>query len=430
MTQKVSVFMETYGCSANQSHSEVMLGLLRNECLIVTEPEKADVLIINTCIVKEPTEKRMIYRIKKLREDFPEKKMIIAGCMPVAEYKLLRKIEPDASLLGPFNTLEIVKCVKDVFKSKVELLDEKKEKPCLSKQRFNPHINIVEISQGCLGNCSYCIVKKAKGRLKSYSINDIVRDIELSLKSGCKEVWLTSQDCGCYGMDIDTDLIDLLRQVTQIKGDFRVRLGMSNPNHIKPILSDLIDIYKDKKIYKFLHIPLQSGSDKVLRDMNRQYVTEDFRQIVTKFRQEIPNVTIWTDIIVGFPEETERDFKETIKILKETKPDFVNISKFGLRPGIEAEKMKRIPNVIIKKRSRQISDLVDSISLERNEEWMGKECQVLVTEKGRKTGQFVGRNEAYKPIIIETDKDIMGNFVSARIKESKKTHLIGELKSL
>lgn len=432
MTQKVSVYIETYGCSANQSHSEVMMGLLRDAgCLIVTDPKESDVLVINTCIVKEPTEKRMFYRLKMLRNEFPKKKMIITGCMPVAEYEMVKKIMPNASFLGPNNSLKIVKCLKNTLEGKRYVyLDEKMEnKLCSPKYRINSYTNIVEISQGCLGDCSYCIVKRAKGSLSSYPAGDIKRDIKMSLKSGCKEIWLTSQDCGCYGFDINSSLTDLLRGVTEIKGDFRVRLGMSNPNHIKSFLSDLITIYRDKKLYKFLHIPVQSGSNRVLRNMNRYYKTEDFRQIVTKFRLKMPDVTIWTDVIVGFPGETDKDFKETISLLRATEPDFVNVSKFGLRPRTKAENMEPVPNVTIKERSIQVSDIVDKISLERNKRWVDRECHVLVTKAGRQKGQYIGRNETYKPVVIETDKDIRGKFVTVRINDVKKTHLVGTLKA-
>ncbi|UCG95294.1 MAG: tRNA (N(6)-L-threonylcarbamoyladenosine(37)-C(2))-methylthiotransferase [archaeon] len=431
VTKKVSVYLETYGCSANQSHSEVMLGLLRDKgCHITKNPEKADILILNTCIVKEPTEKRIMHRIKKLRENFPKKSMIIAGCMPVGEYRLLRSIEPYASFLGPKNSSKIFKCLKGTLEGKkVEYL-EGRGVYCDSKYRLNPYINIVEISEGCLGNCSYCIVRKAKGRLKSYPLSDILRDIKKSLKSGCREIWLTSQDCGCYGSDKDNSLTKLLREVTKIRGDFRVRLGMSNPDHIKPVLSDLIDIYRDKRMYKFLHLPVQSGSDRVLRDMNRHYVTKDFREIVAVFRQKLPIVRIWTDVIVGFPGETEKDFKETIKLIKETKPDFVNVSKFGIRPGTGAERMEQVSRETINKRSRQISDLVDRICLERNKSWIGKECRVLVTERGLKKGQYRGRNQAYKPVIIKTEKDILGKFVTVKVTGARKTHLKGILVNL
>ena len=215
----VNIFMETYGCSANQLHSEVMLGVLkRGGCEIVRNPEIADVLIINTCIVKDPTEKKMIYRIQNLKKNYPDKKIIIAGCMPMGEYDVLKKIAPGASLLGPNNCLDVLKCVKKTVEGNVvEYLDRRKEaKLCKPKIRFNDFIDIVEISQGCLGHCTYCIVKNAKGELKSYPPEEIIKDIEMSLNTGCKEIWLTSQDCGCYGKDIGVTLTDLLRGIDKI----------------------------------------------------------------------------------------------------------------------------------------------------------------------------------------------------------------------
>ncbi len=428
VTGMTKVYMETYGCSANQSHSEVMLGLLKKAGFeIVTHPKDADLIVINTCIVKEPTEKRMIYRLKTLQNSFPEKKMIVAGCMPTGEYELVKKFAPSASLIGPSASTKIVECVEETLKGKrVEYLTPS-HTLCHTKLRFNPYINIVEIAEGCLGNCSYCIVKRAKGSLISHPISDIKEDIEMSLREGCREIWLTSQDCGCYGLDRGKNLINLLEEVTKIPGDFRIRLGMANPNHIKPILSDLIEIFRDRKMYKFIHIPVQSGSDKVLRDMNRKYVTEDFRKIVRKFRKEIPEVTVWTDIIVGYPTETDKDFKETLKLIKETKPDYVNISKFGSRPGTPAEKLEKLEGEEVKERSRKLSELVGEICLERNKRWVGKASQVLVTEKRGK--QYMGRNESYKQVIIETKSDILGKFVTAKIKDCKKTHLKGEYSS-
>ena len=430
MTDNVSVYIETYGCSANLSHSETMEGVLESSgCLIVKNPENSDVIVLNTCIVKDPTEKKMMHRIKKFRKDFPNKKLIVTGCMPLGEYEILRSLDPEASLVGPNDSFQIGKCVKKALDGEtVEYLSDKRENTLTkNKKRKNKFVNVVEISQGCMGNCSYCIVNKARGKLKSYPISDVVKDIKLSLKGGCKEIWLTSQDCGCYGFDIDRNVTNLLKEVTNIEAKFRVRLGMSNPNHILSSLRDIIEVYRDKKMYKFLHIPVQSGSDSVLSDMNRHYKTRDFKKIVNEFRKEIPGVTIWTDIIVGFPGETEEDFKETINLLKETRPDFINLSKFGIRPGTPAEKMDQIPSEIIKERSRKITDISEKLSRESNRKWIGKECQVLVTERGRKRNQYTGRNGSYKSVLIETDKDIMGKFVTVKIKSAGRRHLIGEL---
>ncbi len=430
MTDKISVYIETYGCSANQSHSELMGGILRDSgCLIVDKPEKSDIIIINTCIVKEPTEKKIINRINKLKKKYPEKRFIIAGCMVTGEYKLAKKTLPDSSLLGPRNCLDVYKCVTETEKGrKVEYFQGNNVIKSHTKKRINKYTGIVEISQGCLGNCSYCIVNKAKGNLTSYTENDIIRDIRMSLKEGCKEIWLTSQDCGCYGIDIDTNLTKLLNEVTKIDENFRVRLGMSNLNYVKNMISELIDIYRDKKMYNFLHIPIQSGSDKILKKMNRYYVTKDFIETVKKIREFDSFFTIWTDVIVGFPGETEKDFKETKKIIKETEPDFVNISKFGIRPHTKAAEMDQLTSETIKNRSRELTKICDKIALKMNKRWVNKECQVLVTKKGKDKNQYIGRNEAYKSVLIETKKDIIGNFIKAEVIEAKNSYLIGKLK--
>jgi len=424
----VNVYMETYGCSANHLHSEVMLGVLKSGgCEIVGIPEIADVLIINTCIVKEPTEKKIIYRIQSLRKKYPNKKIIVAGCMPAGEYDILKKISPDANLLGPNNCLDVLKCVKRTLDEKIcEYLDKKMEvKLCRPKIRFNDFIDIVEISQGCLGNCTYCIVKNARGELKSYHTERIIKDIEMSLDAGCKEIWLTSQDCGCYGRDIDVTLIDLLKNIEKINGKFRVRIGMMNPNHVLPILNDLIECYKSDKIYKFLHIPVQSGSNNILMKMNRSYNIKNFKEIVKKFRETFPDVTLWTDVIVGFPGESEKDFNETIGLLREIEPDFVNVSKFGARPGTEAEKMEQLDADTIKERSKIISELVGKISLEKNGEWIGKDCVVLITKKGKNKNQYIGRNETYKSVLVESEKDLRGKFIKVKITDAAQTHLFG-----
>ncbi len=423
----MDVYFETYGCSANQSHSEVMKGVLESSgCRVVSNPENGDVLVVNTCIVKDPTEKKMISRIQELKEEYTEKKMIVAGCMPIGEYDLLRDIAPDASFLGPNNCLDISECIRKTKEGKkMEYLDEKRETNlCHPRIRFNPWINIVEISQGCRGNCAYCIVKRCKGDLKSYPLEKIKEDVEKSLK-GCKEIWLTSQDCGCYGLDRDKKLVDLLKRIREIKGKFRVRIGMMNPNHILPMIEDLKEQYKDEKIYEFLHVPVQSASDRILKKMNRFYKKEDFKKIIKEFRKDLPNITVWTDVIVGFPGETEEDFSETLELIREVRPDFVNVSKFGLRPGTKAEKMEQVDSETIKKRSKKISEVVRKISLEKNKEWIGKECEVLITKKGREKNQYIGRNKAYKSVLVESKKDLRGKFVKVKIKSAKRSYLKG-----
>jgi threonylcarbamoyladenosine tRNA methylthiotransferase CDKAL1 len=408
------VYMETYGCSANQAHAETMQGVLAdNGFSIVKNSEKADVLLINTCIVKSQTENKIRHRLMYLAEKYPRKKMLIAGC--AADVGLFRNIAKNAAFLSSLKPEDAARLLKNQTK-------ESKR-----KARRNPLVGITEIASGCLGNCAYCIVRLAKGDLKSRSPEAIVQEVENAIKEGCEEIWVTSQDCGCYGLDKKTDLAELLEKIVGIKGNFRIRIGMMNPVHIEPITDALIDIYKNPKIYKFVHIPVQSGSDRILRLMKRGYGAGDFEKIVERFRGAVGNMTLSTDIIVGFPGETEQDFCKTLEMIKRVKPDIVNLSKFGPRPGTEAAKMKQVENRIIKERSSKIARLLKEIETGKNMEWIGKECEIVITERGKKANQFMGRNESYKPVVVESKKNLMGKVLRVRISDADQTYLSAEI---
>jgi len=410
----MNVYIETYGCSANQAHSEIMEGMLEaNGLKIVKNYESADVIIINTCIVKTPTENRIRERLKFFVKNFPSKKLVITGC--AADVGLFKDIAPSAIFLSSHKPKEIVKII--LGKGNCE------EK----RKRKNNLISIVEISSGCLGDCSYCIVKLARGKLKSKKPEEIFKEVKEAIEEGCKEIWLTSQDCGCYGLDIGTNLAELVERIINIEGDFSIRMGMMNPTHIKPFIEKLSELYQNPKIYKFAHIPVQSGSDKILKAMKRGYSVKEFERIVKILRKNIPDITISTDIIVGFPGETENDFEKTLKFLKKVEPDIINLSKFEPRPKTEAAKMKQVDKKIVKKRSKKIAEIIRKISERKNRKWIGKECEIVVTEKGKKGQQFVGRNEYYKPVIIESKDDILGEKIKVKIIEAGQSHLLGEI---
>jgi MiaB-like tRNA modifying enzyme len=412
--------METYGCSANQADEEMMLGLLnKNGFKIVKSLKESDINIINTCIVKTPTENRMIYRIKKLYST--GKPLVVAGCMSKTQKDVIEKIAPKSSLIGPHSISLICDVVqKTLSKERVVYTKNlKSPKLCLPRLRNNPVIDICEISTGCLGNCSFCEVKFAKGKLFSYPAEKIVKEIKESLKEGCKEIWITSQDCSCWGKDCKLSLPELLNKICEIEGKFFIRVGMVNPTHIKNILNELIYSYKSKKIYKFLHLPVQSGSDTILKKMNRNYNINDFKKIVERFRKKFPSLTLSTDVIVGFPGETEKDFQMTIDLIKETKPDIVNISKFGARPGTKAAKMKQLPSKIVNQRSKQLMEIVKKIQLGENKKWIGWKGEVLIDEF--KNGNFIGRNLMYKPVILKEGK--LGEFRNIEVKSVSSTSL-------
>jgi len=420
------IHLEVYGCSANVSDSEIATGLLRKAGFkIVKNLEEADLNIIFTCIVKTPTANRMIYRIKKLTET--GKPLIVAGCMPETEREVIEKINPKASLVGVNSVEKIVDVAKEVLDGKkiVLIRSKPKQKVLLPKVRKNSLIDIIQVAQGCLGACSFCETRFARGRLFSYNQEAIIKEIKKALVEGCKEIWLTSQDNSAYGLDSNTNIVELLNKIISIKGEFFVRIGMMNPLHLKRLdLGKLIEIFKDSKIFKFLHLPVQSGSDKVLCDMNRGYTSSDFLNIVSEFRKEIPKLTLATDIIVGFPTESDEDFKETIKLIKSVKPDVVNISRYSQRPGTPAANLKQIDPIIIKKRSTLISEITRKISLERNKKWINWEGYVLVDEK---TDNFVGRNQFYKSIVITSNENLFGKVVKVKITGVRPSCLLGKL---
>ncbi len=423
----MKVYIETYGCAFAQAEGEMISGLLeRNEFTITHSISDADVIVIVTCHVKETTEKKILYRIKKFGELYPGKALIVYGCLPQAYPEIVKENNPRASIVGNFFIRELPKIVSSVSKgNKIELIGKNKEvKLRLPRVKKNPVVGIIPIAEGCVGNCSYCSTKFSRGTIFSYPEEFIVKEAYDLIKNGCKEIYLTAQDTACYGIDIGTTLPDLIEKIISLPGDFSIRIGMMNPFTAKKILPKLLKVYESEKVYKFLHIPVQSGSDRILRKMNRNYTVSEFIDIVEKFREKFPFVQIWTDIIVGFPGETEEDFKMSIELIEKIKPDWVNVSRFSSRPGTKAAKMKQLPTSIKKERSREISKVVKSVVEEVNKKWIGWEGRILINEKGK--GNWVGRNFAYKPVVVESEKNLLGKFVKVRIAQTKNI-LFGEI---
>jgi len=424
-----SVYIETYGCSSSNNDSEIMAGLLnRAGFSVVSSIDLADVIIVNTCIVKSTTEHRIVSRLHDIQKKYPKKKLIVAGCMPEAEYHIAKRFAPNANMISTNYVTDIVKVVNATINNKkIELIGkEKKDKVCLPKIRKNPAVDIVEICSGCHNNCYYCITKLAKGSLFCYQPEKIVQEIKSMHAAGVKEFWLTGQDIASYDYN-GIRLPELIRKITEtVKGKYFLRLGMMNPASVLPILDALINAYRDKHIFKFLHIPVQSGSDKILKAMNRNYTINEFKQIVSAFRKEIPEITIWTDIIVSFPGESEDDFLASISLVKEIKPDFTNISQFGSRPGTKAATMKQLPTEKKKERSRIMTKLVDVICLEQNKKWLNWSGPAIVDEYNRENQNWIARNHAYKPIAIK-QKSVLCSIINVKIMEVKKTHLVGSI---
>ncbi|HUU49034.1 MAG TPA: tRNA (N(6)-L-threonylcarbamoyladenosine(37)-C(2))-methylthiotransferase [Nitrosopumilaceae archaeon] len=419
------IFVEAYGCAASFSDSEMISGLIVNGGhTLVDNSSESDLNIVVTCSVKDSTANKMMHRIKSLKT----KPLVVAGCLPKAERATVEKFSENASMLGPNSlgkTLQVIESTLNGTR-RIALEDTDLSKVGLPKIRLNPVVGIVEIASGCMSECTFCQTKLSKGDLTSYRMGDIVRQIETEINDGCKEVWLTSTDNGCYGFDINTDLPTLIDTVVDIPHDFKVRVGMMNPMYMVRIRDNLIKSFDSDKIYKFLHIPVQSGSNKVLNDMKRGHTVETFRDVVKKVRDRFPNFTITTDIIVGFPSETLEDFEMTKKLLLETRPDLVNLSKYSARPGTEAAEWEQIDASEVKKRSKEIFEMINQISLENNQKWIGWSGEVLFDEKTE--DGIKGRNFAYKSIFVD-ESVVLGQTHTVEITDITRHSLVGKIVS-
>jgi MiaB-like tRNA modifying enzyme len=415
----MKVYLEVYGCTANKSDASLVKGILKeNNFSVVNKIDRADVLILLTCTVIGSTEQRMLSRLKKFKET--GKKIIVGGCMASIQSDLVKSIVPDAILLPPqfsYHIIDAINNEKPIYKEK--------NKTNFSKS-YEDIFAPISISEGCNFYCSYCITSKARGNLKSYPIEEIINDINKAIKMGCKEIQITSQDTSSYGLDRGKNLGNLLIDIGKINELFRIRVGMMNPYTCLRNIDSIINGYKSSKIYKFLHIPVQSGDNIILEKMKRKYNVDDFLVILDKFRSSFPDITVSTDVIVGFPTESDSQFQATVDLLKKTKTDIINITRFSARPNTEAKSMKgRIDTNIVKKRSKYLTDLCSKISKQKNIEHIGKEYNVLITEIG-KDNTFVGRSENYKPVVLSGELKI-GEFKTVRITKAANTFLVGSI---
>jgi len=294
-----------YGCAVNRAEGEAMAGVLASSGFTLVDSEdEADLVLVNTCGVKTPTENKILHRLRTLS---PDKRIVVAGCLPkiIGVGRILESGNVKG-VLGPAAGEEVVKAVETVLNGggyiRLEGGGFNNLLPC---RRENPVVRKIVVAQGCAGACSYCATRFARGRLRSYSVEEIVSAIGRSVEEGVREVWLSSQDNSVYGLDNGSSIVELLEKVASMKGLFLVRVGMMNPRGVSKHLDGIVEALRNKRFFKFIHIPLQSGSNRVLEDMNRGYSVEDFTRIVLRLREEIPGISVETDVIVGYPTESQ-----------------------------------------------------------------------------------------------------------------------------
>jgi len=410
----VRAYIESYGCALNRGEAmEFESALKASGWEISDSPEDSNLNIIATCAVIETTELEMIKRAKYLNS--LGKPLIVAGCMVSALRSRIEEAAPTAKLVPPDSMGELCRIAG--------ITDSRGWAPEPWPGTF---CYTIPIASGCLGSCAYCITKVARGDLRSRPVERITGEIHrMDWTRGAKEIQLSAQDTASYGRDIGVSLPDLLREVASLEFDMRVRVGMMNPRTVLPIIDELIESFYSPRIFKFLHLPVQSASDKILEEMGRGYSAGDFKRIVASFRDAFPGITLSTDLIVGYPGETEEDHAKNLELIRAMLPDVVNITRFSPRPSTKAEKLGgKVHGRIAKDRSRELTDLRFSISLSKNKAKTGRMLDVLVTENGT-AGTMIGRTGCYEQVILPPGIPL-GSKAKVRIVDCSPIHLIGE----
>ena len=423
------VYLESYGCPSNKFDAEVMVACLEGAGHVVTGDYKsADVVVVNTCGVKSPTEAKILHRLRFLGG--LGKPIVVAGCLPKIDLPAVERVVPDyLALIDPFSINEISAAVEGLERGERRLRffsEETKVKVEMPKRRGDGVVEIMPISEGCLGACAFCCTRFARGRLFSYPVEAVVSRVRELAHDNIAELWITAQDTGAYGLDKGCDLAALLEEICDIRGEFLVRVGMMNPNNVLGMLDRLVEAYMCEMVFKFLHLPVQSGNDRVLRLMNRSYTVDDFKRIVDSFRREIPELSLSTDVICGFPGEDEGAFEDSLELVREVEPDVVNVSKFSHRPNTVAAGMKQLSSQVVKARSKKMAELCKRISLKRNRRWLKWIGEMLVDEGGEGSS-MVGRNFAYRPIVVDGGHDLLGKRINVKVREVTATYLLGNL---
>ena len=397
----MTIWFEGYGCTANQGETLEMrehANQLGHE--LATDSATAKTVVLGTCTVIESTQNRMEKRISELMDQ--GKNVIVSGCMATADTKILNSKFPNAPLVSPGD----IDGLGDLIG----------RGGCKPETLETPFSAILPISSGCLGRCTYCATLKARGRVKSRSVNDIFFKAQYAIDSGSKELLLTSQDNGAFGADTESSLENLLNELSHLDGEFRLRVGMLNPMLVSGRSKEMAEAWGDSRTYKFMHLPIQSGSQKILNSMTRDHALEEFWEVVEVFRDYYPEMMIITDIITGFPGETDEDHQETVKLLNKLSPDLVNVTRFSPRKGTPASRYKRIDGRIVKKRSRELTNLRKELGAKSFKRFVGRQTSILTVENQR-SGSTLCRDDNYRPIILKEELPL-GEFHDVKIIDS------------
>ncbi|RGD95642.1 tRNA (N6-isopentenyl adenosine(37)-C2)-methylthiotransferase MiaB [Clostridiaceae bacterium AM27-36LB] len=429
----------TFGCQMNARDSEKLSGILREAGYVETESEDADFVIYNTCTVRENANLRVYGRLGVLhgyKKKNPHMKIALCGCM-MQEATVVEKLQKSYRfvdlIFGTHNifkfaellamTLESDRMIIDIWKDTDQIVEDL---PNERKYAFKSGVNIMF---GCNNFCSYCIVPYVRGRERSREAKDIVREIEALVKDGVVEVMLLGQNVNSYGKNLEQPMTfaELLKEIEQIDGLERIRFMTSHP---KDLSDDLIEVMANsKKICPHLHLPLQSGSSRILKAMNRRYDKEKYLALAKKIRERMPDIALTTDIIVGFPGETEEDFQETLDVVRQVRYDSAFTFIYSKRTGTPAAVMEdQIPEDVVKDRFDRLLKEVQTISKEMAERFTGNEETVLVEEKNSQMDGYVtGRLGNNHVVHFEGSEELIGKLIRVRLDECRGFYYMGTM---
>ncbi|MFA5031863.1 MAG: tRNA (N6-isopentenyl adenosine(37)-C2)-methylthiotransferase MiaB [bacterium] len=426
--RKKSFCLLTYGCQMNEYDSRLIAEILSKDGYKeVKDESKADIIIMNTCSVRKHAEQRVVGRtgdLQRLREDKPDLIIGLVGCMAQNLIDKGEKIKGVDFMVGPDNYEEIPRII-DGLDSLARVI--KKEKTILYEGVYGRQDNsvsaFVPVMRGCENFCTYCIVPYVRVGLQMRSSKDILNEVKGLLKKGIKEIILLGQSVNQYDSS-KVDFPEILKMVSETSVS---RLGFftSHPYYTTQKLIDVIA--GAENIYKWIHLPLQSGSNKILKKMNRKYTKEKYMELIYKTREKIPNISLTTDIIVGFPGETDKDFQETMEVMKKIQFDFAYMFKYSDRERTTAYNLKpKIPELVKTKRLSELIEIQHKIIRIKNEQLIGTTQEVLVEYKGRKHNGWRGKTKQNKIVVVE-GKTLPGEIVKVKITGLKGWTPVGEI---
>lgn len=414
-------YIETYGCALAQFESRAMSEILEsNGYERVRDPGEADVIVVNTCAVRLDTEQRITERLRVLGKLYPGKKMVVAGCLAKARPGLVARVAPGASLLAPQAYTRILEAVES--REPLVLLDSSRHPLWIPRGLVDldkGRVATIMIQEGCLNNCAYCITKLSRGGPKSAPPRRIVEAVRRAVEQGAVEIRLTGTDTGAYGVDLPgrPSLADLVWSILEkVEGDYRIRIGMMTPEMAIELGRSLLEAYSDPRVYKFFHIPVQSGDDDVLRIMGRRYTAAEFRSLHGRVKAWYPDSMFATDIIVGHPGETDEAFENTVRMVEDLRFERVHLAQYSLRPHTRAASMRQVSDGVKKARSKRLMAIIERIALEIHESYVGRRVEAMVVEKGWRDGSLTARMDNYFPIVLPVTGDgLLGRRVQVDI---------------